>query len=146
MFFDSSARSRFLDGLFSLFAREVVRCWATDDHSSYADLGKPILRQTGGARGSPLVGRYRDALVSFLSPKKEKLSEDSQRRLGDNPLRILDSKDPRDQALVHEAPRIARMLLEAGANPTDGESVFHAAEKNADKEAVTGLTSPAGVR
>lgn len=26
-------------------------------------------------------------------------------------------------------PRIARMLLEAGANPTDGESVFHAAER-----------------
>jgi ankyrin repeat protein len=30
---------------------------------------------------------------------------------------------------VHNVPRIARMLLEAGANPTDGESVFHAAEK-----------------
>lgn len=30
---------------------------------------------------------------------------------------------------VHDAPRIARILLEAGARPTDGESVFHAAEK-----------------
>ena len=30
---------------------------------------------------------------------------------------------------MHNAPRIARVLLEAGANPTDGESVFHAAER-----------------
>src|SRR5881394_4286265 len=34
--------------------------------------------------------RYRDALVKFLSPKKLQLSEDSQRRLASNPLRILD--------------------------------------------------------
>jgi hypothetical protein len=47
-------RSRFLDGLFSLFAREVVRCWAADDHAPYSDLGRPALRQTGGQRGSPL--------------------------------------------------------------------------------------------
>src|SRR5690606_9235602 len=47
-------RSRFLDGLFSLFAREVVRCWATDEHAPYADLGKPTLRQMGGSGGSPL--------------------------------------------------------------------------------------------
>ncbi|MGC4030298.1 MAG: histidine--tRNA ligase [Tepidisphaeraceae bacterium] len=40
--------------------------------------------------------RYRDALVAFLSPKQAELSEDSQRRLSTNPLRILDSKDPRD--------------------------------------------------
>ncbi len=29
----------------------------------------------------------------------------------------------------HNAPRIARMLLEAGASPDDGESAFHAAER-----------------
>ncbi|MCS7034411.1 MAG: histidine--tRNA ligase, partial [Phycisphaerae bacterium] len=37
--------------------------------------------------------RYRDALVAFLQPKHASLSEDSQRRLVSNPLRILDSKD-----------------------------------------------------
>src|SRR5207248_1375156 len=36
---------------------------------------------------------YRDALVAFLTPLKNQLSEDSQRRLDQNPLRILDSKD-----------------------------------------------------
>src|SRR5437867_2134995 len=40
--------------------------------------------------------KYRDALVKFLTPFASRLSEDSQRRLSENPLRILDSKDPRD--------------------------------------------------
>jgi len=57
--------------------------------------------------------RYRDALVQFLSPKQAKLSEDSQRRLGDNPLRILDSKDPRDVEAVQGAPPAAEYLSEA---------------------------------
>jgi histidyl-tRNA synthetase len=48
--------------------------------------------------------RYRDALVAFLSPKQAQLGEDSQRRLLTNPLRILDSKDPRDRAASEGAP------------------------------------------
>src|SRR5689334_15078680 len=48
--------------------------------------------------------RYRDALVAYLTPKQASLSEDSQRRLTTNPLRILDSKDPRDQEACQGAP------------------------------------------
>ena len=48
--------------------------------------------------------RYRDALVTFLSPKRGQLGEDSQRRLDANPLRILDSKDPRDKEASQGAP------------------------------------------
>jgi len=48
--------------------------------------------------------RYRDALVRFLTPQKSSLSEDSQRRLTENPLRILDSKDPRDVEACKGAP------------------------------------------
>jgi len=40
--------------------------------------------------------RYRDVVKAFFLSRADKLSEDSQRRLGENPLRILDSKDPRD--------------------------------------------------
>jgi histidyl-tRNA synthetase len=54
--------------------------------------------------------RYRDALVKFLSPNESKLSEDSQRRLRDNPLRILDSKDPRDIEAVQGAPPASEHL------------------------------------
>src|SRR5687768_6588979 len=54
--------------------------------------------------------RYRDALVQFLAPKRGKLSDDSQRRLADNPLRILDSKDKRDAEAVQGAPPAAEYL------------------------------------
>lgn len=54
--------------------------------------------------------RYRDALVAYLTPKKDALSEDSQRRLDTNPLRILDSKDPRDQEACKGAPPAAESL------------------------------------
>ncbi|MCW6660696.1 histidine--tRNA ligase [Aerococcaceae bacterium NML201209] len=53
---------------------------------------------------------YRQALVNYFEPLKAELSEDSQRRLHDNPLRILDSKDPRDKALVANAPTILDYL------------------------------------
>jgi histidyl-tRNA synthetase len=54
--------------------------------------------------------RYREALVKFLQPKVAELSEESRRRLGENPLRILDSKDPRDQAAAQGAPAASSTL------------------------------------
>lgn len=48
--------------------------------------------------------RYREALVAYLKPLAGTLSEDSQRRLETNPLRILDSKDERDQSACEGAP------------------------------------------
>jgi histidyl-tRNA synthetase len=54
--------------------------------------------------------RYRDVLVTFLQPKSASLSEDSQRRLTTNPLRILDSKDPRDIEACEGAPPPAESL------------------------------------
>lgn len=47
---------------------------------------------------------YRQALVEFLSERKDQLDEDSQRRLDTNPLRILDSKDQSTQTLLNGAP------------------------------------------
>ncbi len=54
--------------------------------------------------------RYRDALVTHLSPRRADLSEESQRRLDKNPLRILDSKSPRDQELCADAPTVLDVL------------------------------------
>ncbi|WCL54148.1 histidine--tRNA ligase [Gimibacter soli] len=56
---------------------------------------------------------YRDALVTYFSAHKDKLSEDSQRRLTTNPLRILDSKDEGDRVLVADAPNMSQFLNEA---------------------------------
>ena len=55
-------------------------------------------------------GAYRQALVDYLTPLRKKLSADSQRRLEANPLRILDSKDAGDRALLAEAPRLENYL------------------------------------
>lgn len=54
--------------------------------------------------------QYKDALVGFLTPKKEALTADSRRRLETNPLRILDSKAPNDQEAVEGAPTILEFL------------------------------------
>ncbi|MBT5074529.1 MAG: histidine--tRNA ligase [Kordiimonadaceae bacterium] len=50
---------------------------------------------------------YRDALVKYFGGYKNKLSEDSLKRLEKNPMRILDSKDEGDRLLIADAPRIA---------------------------------------
>ena len=55
---------------------------------------------------------YRNMLVEFLTPKKASLSENSQRRLEENPLRILDSKDPRDKEACVGAPAAFDALSE----------------------------------
>ena len=49
---------------------------------------------------------WRAALIDYFRAVKGELSEDSQERLEKNPLRILDSKDPRDKAFLPNAPRI----------------------------------------
>ena len=54
--------------------------------------------------------RYRDALVDFLTPHKADLDSDSQSRLDTNPLRILDSKNERTQAIVQTAPNLLDYL------------------------------------
>ena len=55
---------------------------------------------------------YRAALVSFLEAHKADLDEDSLRRLSTNPLRVLDSKDQKTQALLVNAPRLSEYLDE----------------------------------
>jgi histidyl-tRNA synthetase len=54
--------------------------------------------------------RYRAALVDYLSGYRDQLDEDSQRRLGSNPLRILDSKDATTQEILKQAPVLEAFL------------------------------------
>ncbi|GFZ93038.1 histidine--tRNA ligase [Elstera cyanobacteriorum] len=56
---------------------------------------------------------YRAALVEYFTAHKDKLSEDSLARLDKNPLRILDSKDEGDKALVAGAPLFGQYLTQA---------------------------------
>ncbi len=56
---------------------------------------------------------YRDILVAYLNQHKEKLSADSKVRLEKNPLRILDSKDEGDRAIIANAPSLHDHLNDA---------------------------------
>lgn len=55
----------------------------------------------GGTRAA-----WRAALIEYFSDHQADLSEDSRERLAKNPLRILDSKDPRDRPIADSAPDI----------------------------------------
>ena len=70
---------------------------------------------------------YRELLVEYFSDHRASLDGDSVRRLGQNPLRILDSKNPEMQAVVAGAPVITDHL--------DSESAEHLAQLRAALEA-----------
>jgi histidyl-tRNA synthetase len=77
-------------------------------------VGAAILRELGALDRTVLElntlgdsesrNAYRKVLVDYLLAHKSKLSKDSIERLERNPLRILDSKDEGDRAIVAEAP------------------------------------------
>lgn len=56
--------------------------------------------------------KFREALIAFLEPHFDNLSEDSKTRLHQNPLRVLDSKDKRDKEIIVGAPNILEFLSE----------------------------------
>ena len=55
---------------------------------------------------------YSEALVKFLKNQKDELDEDTQRKLIENPLRILDSKSKTVQDLLDKAPSIEDFINE----------------------------------
>lgn len=71
---------------------------------------------------------YRQALIDYLTPMRDSLSKDSQRRLEENPLRVLDSKEKEDKIAVENAPSILDFL--------DEESQAHFDEVRAMLEAL----------
>ena len=74
---------------------------------------------------------YRAALISYLEQHLEQLDEDSKRRLHTNPLRVLDSKDPKTQAVLVNAPQLFDYLDE---------------ESRAHQQQLTAVLDAAGVR
>jgi histidyl-tRNA synthetase len=66
--------------------------------------------------------RWREALINYFTKYREILSEDSQKRLEKNPLRILDSKDSEDMRIAKDAPIIDDFLSE------ESKKMFNAIE------------------
>jgi histidyl-tRNA synthetase len=83
-------------------------------------LGHQLLRELGIADGVTLelntLGdpetreAWRASLIDYFEGHKADLSEDSVARLQRNPLRILDSKDPKDRAICADAPNVDQHL------------------------------------
>ena len=98
---------------------ELIGCDAPRADAEVIALATDIL-QTLGLKNLELdinsVGngedraQYREALVSYLEPYQNDLDKDSQDRLTRNPLRILDSKDPKTQEIAQNAPKITEHL------------------------------------
>ena len=63
---------------------------------------------------------YRENLIAYLQQHEDKLDADATRRLGTNPLRILDSKDPDLKEIIQNAPSLLEHL--------DKESAEHFAK------------------
>ena len=77
-------------------------------HTIFSELGVKDLSLKLNSLGSgECREHYRNALRSFIEPFKNDLSETSQKRLETNPLRILDTKDPKEQELLKDAPSIS---------------------------------------
>ena len=79
-------------------------------------LGIDRIRLEINSLGMPEArARYRETLVEYFSGVKNKLDQDSIRRLDQHPLRILDSKNPDMQGLIEAAPVMVDFLDEESA-------------------------------
>jgi histidyl-tRNA synthetase len=76
-----------------------------------------LLNSLGGAGTKE---RYRARLLEHLAPMRDVLSDDSKRRLETNPLRILDSKHPKDSQAIATAPSILDVLDDDDKKHFDG--------------------------
>lgn len=77
----------------------TARCWQ--------QLGlKDLTLQINSLGSTQARATYRQELVNYFVDHRHELDEDSQRRLHVNPLRILDSKNPKMQSLVNQAPQL----------------------------------------
>ena len=113
-------------------------------------LADQLLKELGIADGVRLMlntlgdsasrDAWRAALVEYFEAHRAVLSEDSQKRLIANPLRILDSKDPRDQSFVADAPKIDAFLS------GEAQDFFGAVTSGLDAAGVAWTRAPSLVR
>lgn len=97
-----------------------------------------VLVNSLGGKGTK--AHYRERLVEYLTPHEDALSEDSKRRLATNPLRILDSKDPRDQAAIKDAPSVLDVI------DADDRAHFDGLRRHLDKLGTPYTVEPRLVR
>jgi histidyl-tRNA synthetase len=88
--------------------------------SSALGLGERVVLEINSLGDSASREQYRAVLVDYLRARKDRLSPESLERLDRNPLRILDSKDEGDRAVVADAPLITASLNDSSRAFLDG--------------------------
>lgn len=83
---------------------------------------------------------YREVLIEYFIKHQELLDEDSQRRLHQNPLRILDTKNPKMRELVGNAPNLLDYLDE------ESKEHFEGLKQRLDKMGIEYIVNPRLVR
>ncbi|MDE2621270.1 MAG: histidine--tRNA ligase [Sphingomonadales bacterium] len=89
---------------------------------------------------APSREAWRLALIDYFRAHAGELSEESQERLEKNPLRILDSKDPRDKPFTAAAPKIDDFLS------AEAQDFFGKVTAGLDAAGVSWTRAPALVR
>jgi histidyl-tRNA synthetase len=79
-------------------------------YNFFRDLGINVEVQMNSIGNLEDRQRYLIELTGFLRSRRGQLSEESKKRLLKNPLRVLDSKEPEDQAVLEDAPQILDWL------------------------------------
>jgi histidyl-tRNA synthetase len=105
---------------------EIIGAAEPEADVELLSFGQQLLAELGIADGATLElntlgdpetrDAWRLALVEYFCAHRGELSEDSVDRLERNPLRILDSKDPKDRALCGAAPSVDDFLTSEAAD------------------------------
>lgn len=103
---------------FHQFGIECFGESSTYEDASVILIGAEILKRLGikttlkinSLGDSECMPKYREKLVSFLNGIKSELCEDCVRRIGTNPIRVLDCKNEHCQSLLKQAPLITDNL------------------------------------
>ena len=104
---------------FYQFGIELIKSDRPEAEAEVIAVGSDLLRELGLSNVKLLINslgmpderaEFRTALIDFLRERSDRLSEDSQRRMEENPLRVLDSKEESDLEATKDAPSILDFL------------------------------------
>ncbi|CAB4409293.1 unnamed protein product [Rhizophagus irregularis] len=82
-------------------------------------LGDSIELEINSLGDSESRTKYRDVVREYLRKNEHHLSEDSAKRISTNPLRVLDSKNPKDAPVIQDCPTITEYYNSTSAKRFD---------------------------
>jgi len=104
---------------FYQFGVELINSDRPEAEAEVIGIGNDLLSELGLSNYTLLINslgmpseraEFREGLIDFLRQRSDRLSEDSRRRMEENPLRVLDSKEESDIQATQDAPSILDFL------------------------------------